>query len=193
VPPGARRRRRSGPRSRTRPTRIISGTTCRPACRTQGPRTRHRTHRALLARSHFGSSTQICPHAPGGVPMTPSHPSRTLLLLPRRRLATPRRMSGSVHSASTTSSTATSGPSRTLCGAERRSCGAADERERAAAAASGKPLAPKPAPAQGRAQEEEDALFDPPHDDVPASITSQVKWNSRGARESDQRGVGSAG
>jgi hypothetical protein len=67
-------------------------------------------------------------------------------------------------------------------------------RERAAAAASGKPLAPKPAPAPGRAQEEEeDALFDPPHDDVPASITSQVKWNSRGARESDQRGVGSAG
>jgi hypothetical protein len=107
---------------------FVSVCTCRPACRTQGPRTRHRTRRALLGRSHFGSSTQICPHAPGGVPMTPSHPSRTLLLLPRRRLATPRRMSGSVHSASTTSSTATSDPSGTLCGAERRSCGAADER-----------------------------------------------------------------
>jgi hypothetical protein len=66
-------------------------------------------------------------------------------------------------------------------------------RERAAAAASGKPLAPKAAIASKPQEEEEDALFDPPHEDVPESITSQVKWNSRGARETDQRGGGGSG
>lgn len=56
-------------------------------------------------------------------------------------------------------------------------------RERAAAAANGKPLPTKAAGAGGHAaggdeDEDEDALFEPPHDDVPASITSQMKWKS---------------
>jgi hypothetical protein len=66
-------------------------------------------------------------------------------------------------------------------------------RERAAAAANGKPVAPKTGHGNPNAQaagheeedEEEDALFSPPHDDVPASITSQMKWKS--AKDPEQR------
>jgi hypothetical protein len=56
-------------------------------------------------------------------------------------------------------------------------------RERAAAAASGK----GPVTAS-RAPEDEEALFEAPHDDVPASITSQVKWKSERKHDGDPGG-----
>lgn len=58
-------------------------------------------------------------------------------------------------------------------------------RERAAAAASGKAMAP--APASRVIEEDEEALFEPPHDDVPASIASQMKWKGERNRDADRR------
>jgi hypothetical protein len=60
-------------------------------------------------------------------------------------------------------------------------------RERAAAAANGKPVTPYVPPAKSR-EEDQEAVFEPPHEDVPASITAQTKWNAKGDRDTDHRG-----
>lgn len=59
--------------------------------------------------------------------------------------------------------------------------------ERAAAAANGK--ATPAIPTNRVAEEDEEALFEPPHDDVPASITEQMKWKGERNRVDDDRQI----
>lgn len=58
-------------------------------------------------------------------------------------------------------------------------------RERAAAAAAGK--AAPAATSSHVAEEDEEALFEAPHDDVPAAITAQMKWKGERNRTDDDR------